>query len=224
MNDDILEMARLCYGYGRWDAPYWFIGPEQGQDKEENDDLIRRAKTWHRLGACELCDCGKFHELIGVTKWHQTPPPLQPTWRPLMLLLMSLLNKKSDKDALRDYQRERWGMLNGETCVIELSGLPANNFKVPRDREQFLRERMVVIRERIRTYRPALVVVYGKGQRKQWEIITGCSFQEDNIQKRGSTIFAFTPHPSHGPGNDYWLELGTRLRAKYPELTRTHLH
>lgn len=24
------RMARDCYGYGRWDAPYWFIGLEEG--------------------------------------------------------------------------------------------------------------------------------------------------------------------------------------------------
>jgi hypothetical protein len=29
------EMARECYGYGRWGAPYWFIGPEQGQGSWE---------------------------------------------------------------------------------------------------------------------------------------------------------------------------------------------
>lgn len=30
MHDRILEMAKRSFGYGRWEAPYWFIGPEQG--------------------------------------------------------------------------------------------------------------------------------------------------------------------------------------------------
>jgi hypothetical protein len=37
------EMARECYGYGRWAAPYWFIGPEQGQG---HDDLRKRYHVW----------------------------------------------------------------------------------------------------------------------------------------------------------------------------------
>ena len=28
---DLSEMALRWYGYGRWDCPYWFIGPEPGQ-------------------------------------------------------------------------------------------------------------------------------------------------------------------------------------------------
>src|SRR5258706_3790994 len=31
------DIARRCFGYGRWEDPYWFIGPEQGQAREEND-------------------------------------------------------------------------------------------------------------------------------------------------------------------------------------------
>jgi hypothetical protein len=27
MDDDIRDMALRCFGYGRWSAPYWFIGP-----------------------------------------------------------------------------------------------------------------------------------------------------------------------------------------------------
>jgi hypothetical protein len=39
------EMALGCYGYGRWGAPYWFIGPEQGQSRRENDDLRPRLEV-----------------------------------------------------------------------------------------------------------------------------------------------------------------------------------
>src|SRR5450631_3929638 len=125
--DQELEMARRCYGYGRWAAPYWFIGPEQGQDRDENDDLNRRIEVWRGLGGEELSDCRAFHAKLGNDKWHREIPRLQSTWRPLMLLLMTFLEKPTDNPSLRNYQRDSWGSLEGETCVIELSGLAANS-------------------------------------------------------------------------------------------------
>ena len=74
------KMALECYGYGRWDAPFWFIGPEQGMG--ETDDIRLRVATWLKLGAAEVCDCREFHETLGDFRWHGTPskaPVLQKT-------------------------------------------------------------------------------------------------------------------------------------------------
>jgi len=90
-NDPTADMSRRCFGYGRWEAPYWFIGPEQAQAREENDDLKYRLRAWLQLGAGELCDCRDFPSLIGEESWHRGKPRLQPTWRPWMLLLSALL-------------------------------------------------------------------------------------------------------------------------------------
>jgi hypothetical protein len=71
---DILDMARQWYGYGRWEAPYWFIGPEPGQpegDTAEGDNLKERCKAWIDLGRGELVDCKAHHFGFGWTKWHQ---------------------------------------------------------------------------------------------------------------------------------------------------------
>jgi hypothetical protein len=147
-------------------APYWFIGPEQGMAQHENDDLKLRVEAWLRFGGPELCDCHAFHGRIGQKQWHQDTPRLQSTWRPFMLLLMTLLGKRADNDSLRAYQRDRWGRLSGgETCVIELSGLAANNSTVLRERDLFRRERIEVIRQRILVYKPALVVMYGVNEK-----------------------------------------------------------
>src|ERR1700741_2319450 len=58
-----LEMARRSYGYGRWDAPYWFIGPEQGKGRAEPSGNSQRVNAWRKLGENELCDCLDFHEI-----------------------------------------------------------------------------------------------------------------------------------------------------------------
>lgn len=232
MNDLSLDMARRRYGYGRWDAPYWFIGPEEGMDRAENDDLEYRLKAWTELEACDLCDCREFHSRIGLPellKWHREapPPPLQSTWRSLMLCLMAFRGVSPEEVSgrkfqfLRDYQRTEWGMLNGETCVIELSGLAANSSTVPRNRQLFRKERIAEIHERIRAHkRPEVIVMYGWGEREAYERIADCSFLVSKthgfplaVTNDGSSRIAITVHPhARGVPNIYWTELGGRLR------------
>ena len=210
MENDFNEMARRCFGYGRWDAKYWFIGPEQGQGVAENDDLTHRFNAWRDLGSSELCDLEQFHKAINEHRWHRI---LQPTWRPLILLLMTFLKKPADTESLRRYQRFEWGRANGETCLIELSGLAARSFAVSRDRETFRQERIEIIRERMRQNRPELVIMYGKTQRESWEKIAGGAFPSDNILKLNGIIHALAPHPvAFGMTNAFWKGLGNRLR------------
>jgi hypothetical protein len=131
-----------------------------------------------------------------------------------MLLLMSFLNEPSDNESLRAYQHDGWGKAKGgETCVIELSGLAAKSSKVHMDRRQFLEERIEIIRERIRTHKPKLVVMSGQSEKKHWGGIAGCELLPDVIMKRGATLFVFTSHPvAFGPKDSDWRELGQRLR------------
>lgn len=215
-NTDELEMACRCYGYGRWEAPYWFLGPEQGKGSKETNDNAPRLEAWLQLGAKELNDCYDFHRIIGEQDWHQEKPNLQRTWRPLILLLKTFLNESKDKDSLRAYQRDRWGRLSGgETCVIELSGRPARSFNVPVDREQFRQERISIIRQRMHTHRPKFVVMYGMNGKVHWENIAGCKLVCDDVVKLGSTMIVFAPHPNtRGRKDTDWEKLGMKLRRE----------
>ncbi len=129
---------------------------------------------------------------------------------------MRFLQLDTHNDNLRAYQRDRWGKLTGgETCVIELSGLAANNLSVRRDREVFRNERIEIIRQRMLAYKPTLVVMYGVSEQRHWQkIVDGDNtFLPDVILSRPPTILAFAPHPTkHGATNKYWSELGERLR------------
>lgn len=206
-------MAKRSFGYGRWEAPYWFIGPEQGQGPHENGDLKPRVRAWRQLGAGELCDCREFHALIGEKRWHRQKPMLQQTWRPLLLLLATALGRPSDNGALRSYQRNHWGMLNDETCVIELSGLAAANLRVARDRISFRQDRIAIIRDRIRQCHPRLVVMYRTRDLPAWEAIAGQPFPSNGLLRVGTSVLVTTPHPGeHGLTNEYWTMLGRRLR------------
>ena len=213
MDDGVSEMARERYGYGRWDAPYWFIGLEEGMGRDENDDLLPRVDAWRSLGKGELNDCIEFHNKLGETRWHRKIPSLQPTWRQLILLLMAFTQRPTDKDSRRNYQRDEWGTVRGETCLIELSGISAPNLKTERDRISFGIERTGVIRERLRTHIPKFVVMYGTSRRESWELIAGRAFPPNNMLFEGPTILAVTKHPtSRGSSNVYWEELAANLR------------
>jgi hypothetical protein len=211
-----LEMARGNYGYGRWDAPYWFIGPEQGKGNDELDDNAQRALAWQRLGKGEVCDCLEFHSQISDLSWHSRRPKLQRTWRPLILLLKAYLNEPSDIEDLRAYQRDRWGRVKlGETCVIELSGLAARSLRVDVDRESFRQERVEILRQRMLDSKPVFVVMYGVNERPSWEKIAGGPLVRDGVVKVGSTMIAFAPHPQdHGRRNVDWTNLGEMLRKE----------
>jgi hypothetical protein len=214
MNANLYEMARMSYGYGQWDAKYWFIGPEQGIGTE---DLLTRVRAWVDLGRRDLNDCREFHRRIGETRWHckKLRPKLQSTWRRLMLLMMTFLEMPADRESLRNYQRDQWGRSGGETCVIELSGLAAPSLKEAEDTSLFLSERIEVIRGKIADHKPKLVVMYGDMQRASWEAIASpLSFTDENFLLNGSTIFACTPHPNkRGLRDAYFTDMGRRLRG-----------
>ena len=74
--------AERWFGYGRWDAPYWFVGKEPG-----GADEPEQYASWLRLGGGELIDC-RSHDRDGSASddamlWHGKAGRLQPSWRPL---------------------------------------------------------------------------------------------------------------------------------------------
>ncbi len=60
-----IEVGKRCFGYGRWDAPYWFIGLEEGKGREEPPDNSSRVNAWKKYERDGLCDCKDFHLAIG---------------------------------------------------------------------------------------------------------------------------------------------------------------
>lgn len=212
--DQLDQMAKDFFGYGRWDAPYWFIGPEAGMGKDGNDNLAARYESWKRLGGASVVDCAAHHRGFGLTKWHDPPPPTQPTWRQLIRLLLAYQGKEPSLDDIRKYQGDRWGLANGETCVIELSGLPAPSMQTSQDRTKFLSGRIERMRDAALKHAPTFIVMYGKGNRKEWERIAGGEFDSSGLYRMGKTVAAFALHPvTKGLGNEYWVRLGKMLRS-----------
>jgi hypothetical protein len=224
---DIRDMAREWYGYGRWDAPYWFIGPEPGQHGGNNiegrrADLKKRCEAWIHLGRGELVDCKEHHLLFGEENWHRDAPRPrhQRTWMQLIRLFLAARdgNVPSLTDIL-SYQQKCWGTANGETCVIELSSLAATTLNAPGPHGLFREQRIEEIRQKIRHHRPKLVVMYGVRQKSHWEAIAGVAFSaapDVRTLPDGATLAVFANHPvdSVGVNPRYWLQLANVLRQK----------
>jgi hypothetical protein len=210
-----LEMARGFYGFGRWDARYWFIGPEPGKGPKQVSNA-HLAKAWKALGACELCDCKEYHLAHGEESWHREEPEkalLQPTWKSLLVLLMAFLDEPTNSDARRTYQRDLWGRQQGETCVIELCGLAARSFGESIDRETFHPERLERIHQKLSLHKPKLVVFYGLREKEQWKQLAGVNLSPDIPVQIDGTAFVMTPHPNdRGRSNADWEEVGKALR------------
>jgi len=212
-DSELAAMAEHFYGYGRWDTPFWFIGPEAGMGKDGIDSIAARFESWQRLGGGGVVDCAAHHRGFGFTKWHDPRPPTQPTWRQLIRLLLAYKGEATGVEVIRTYQWHRWGSEVGETCVIELSGVPAPNMGIAQDRTSFLSRRIERIRQEALKNAPAFIVMYGQGNRGEWEQIAGSKFDANGICRMGNTIAATALHPvTRGLGNEYWVKLGQLMR------------
>jgi hypothetical protein len=238
--DSIALAAQYWFGYGRWDAPYWFIGPEPGRAKSEGDNLSERCWAW--LDVCSndpesggLIDAYEHHKKFGYKKFFDRTPdekhvPTQATWRQLIRLLLAYEGRPDDTGAVADYQATKWGRKDGETCVVEMSALAMNTLGSKQDlRERFRADRIAVLRNKIASNKPKFVVMYGGGtnMRLAWQAIacandmTDCYVSEEIggfdtfFTVRDGSAFALARHPvSHGSTDAYWVGLGRRLREK----------
>jgi hypothetical protein len=216
--DDLEAMARNFFGYGRWSAPYWFIGLEPG-----GSGNIERARAFKKLQIDNLCDCKSFHLDIGVKDWHGTNAKEQRTWRRLIMLLTSF---RGEQKTTLDYQKEKWGMGDGETCIIELRGLTAKGLHIKVDRKKYLEERISTIRQKLTENTPKLVVMYGLTGRKHFEGIAGCKLLPGGIVEHQKIFFILADHPVRqrmGNTDDAWRRIGALARirsgsAKLPQM------
>lgn len=202
--------AREWFGYGSWNARYWFVGMEPGG---EGDGASH--ESWERLGAGELIDCRTHHLDCGFTRWHGGErPPTQPTWRRLVQLLLAYKGEDTSLDAVARYQRDRLGALDDETAVIELSAHHAVNMGIDVARTQHRDDRIALIRRRLDENEPTLVVFYGRTYQTEYERVVGAPFGPDGTLWRGRTLCVLTPHPvaQSGPPPAYWVSLGHAMR------------
>jgi len=218
ITDAARYLAENCYGYGHWDAPYWFIGLEEGQSKDGQDTLDARSEVCKELTQDGLCDIRLFHNHPRINeKWFKgIKPPTQTTWRYLILTLKAFLDEDTGLESIRSYQRDKWGSADqnfGETCLIELSGVASNSLNTPRERDLFRSERIESIHKRLLKHQPRFAIIYGTHQHGHWGQIA------HDIGNKTHTKFVFAESPTAYTAKghskkEYWKSLGQELNRK----------
>ena len=198
--------AETWFGYGRWSAPYWFVGMEPGGAED-----ARVYSSWHELGAPELLDLWEHSKACDDTHLVSGDPPLQPTWKQLIRLVLGYQGKPADQDNVRAYQRDRLGRRDGETLLAELSSVNATSLSVQiPQREAYRAARVVTIRRRMLENEPEFIVFYGLRYADAYAEVAGGPFNSDRYRWNGPTLCALVRHPTAIPTSpaSSWTEKG----------------
>lgn len=229
LNDQILAaFTESFYGYGNYQAQFWFIGMEEGGG-ETVADISQRLKIWNERGCNELEDLAEFHNAVGIAHLFNEHPELQPTWKQLIRIVLTATEQGTDTESIRTYQKNILGRIDGDTCLLELLPLPSpntrtwlygNNSSVPylADRKIYRKHlinlRIAHLKTRLSFYKPKVVIFYGRTYQKYWREIAGIEIREkfsDNIEYgiNGKTLFIITFHPAdRRTSNEYFNQVG----------------
>lgn len=233
LDDAILEeFINGFYGYGNLNAPFWFIGMEEGGGSSVRE-INTRIETWRNRGSKEVEDLFEYHCAIGITQFFGRKAKLQTTWNKIIRVVLSAQEQNVDTDKVRDYQNRLLARKNGETCILELLPLPSPNstswlykdcsqLDFLRSREEYRRQvtrfRIPAIRNKVLEHKPKAVVFYGISYKDHWtEIASIDAFSEIkndiSYRKQGSTIFICSQHPaSKGITSEYFHRIGNLIK------------
>jgi hypothetical protein len=127
LDDQLLdEYIKTFYGYGNYEGDWWLIGMEEGSGGTD-DEIRTRLRLWNERGRKELEDVDMFRSSPDLAKWFTPRPPLQPTWRGLIRLILAAERRATDPETARVYQGSELGRVRSNNCILELLPLPANS-------------------------------------------------------------------------------------------------
>jgi hypothetical protein len=124
-------------GYGRPNAPVWFLGLEEGLGDMNSAEAVANLKV--RAGFENVMDLRNAHHLRlrengSPIDWDNRPPKTQ-VWLYMAKIMRAFNNKEdccSNLDAAKEYVQTRLGRSNpeiGQTFLTELSPIPAAHGK-----------------------------------------------------------------------------------------------
>src|SRR4051794_35645990 len=100
--------ATEFFGFGRWDAPVWFVGIEEAGNPSP-EQLQHRVSIWTQRHQPTLADAPEFYPATGHNEWHGDKAVLQKTWKQLIRMLLLAQGKLDTLDGLLSYQRTQLG-------------------------------------------------------------------------------------------------------------------
>ena len=243
VNDELLEaFADTFLTYGPLQAPYWFLGLEEGggnSEEEVKDQLLE----WHNLGRASQMGFETKAE-SGNHFFREINPPLQTTWRQQIRILFNALDRPVNNDAIREFQANSYGRntpARGEpnTCVMELFPLPRPNHnywpyneisKSPRFqsitayKEYYSSQRILKIEQLAREHQPEFIVGFCLSEIELFErwLSSDKTFIGNGVRPRkavfgniGTTRIVIAHHPNCrlSDTNNFYDNLGKLLRS-----------
>lgn len=241
LDDSILqEFIDQFLGYGSFEAPFWFVGMEEGGGNSVFE-INKRVSVWKEMGGSTLVDLFEYHQKIGLTEFFGDKARLQKTWSKIIRVIFGIHKCDVDNNGIREYQNRFLGRKDRETCLIELLPLPSPNtsgwlygefsqIAYLKDRETYQNKvrsmRAGFIRQQIREFKPKVVLFYGSTYEDIWLSIAdtkvnftrnseGVAFGDD-----GRTQFVITKHPaSKGISNQYFDAVGRQISERIDRIT-----
>lgn len=237
MLDDILlaTFMETFYGYGTYDAPYWFVGMEEGGGGTFAS-AEGRINAWIDRGRTELEDPRGTAADLSRSPWFRSYPRLQSTWKQLIRMTLVAQGIVPAVDRIRAYQRDRLGTGTGETCLLELLPLPSpstrhwfykdySDLPYLQSREAYMAHfapmRAAHLRACVEQHKPKAVVFYSFNwwYRQWWQQITPVPYAristpDSDILKAATptTTFLIVKHPvTVGVTNHYFETAGKLL-------------
>ena len=228
------EFAHGFYGYGNYGGRIWFIGMEEGGGTTFAD-VAKTLDAWALRGRRELDDLPGYCTSIGITYLFNDRPKLQPTWNPLIRIVLTATGRPCDRESVREYQKRELGRIDGETCLVELLPLPSPNTSawlyhehssLPylTDRQAY-REclaglRVAHLQDRLSQYQPKSVVLYGVQYQAYWKQIVGVETWLESpagfaYASKHRTMFVMAKHPiTTGVTNEYFHQIRRLFAAQ----------
>jgi len=232
------DFANRFLGYGSLKSNIWLIGPEAGGGQTIGE-VYQRASAWAERGKKETEDLHSYHADLQLPPKYDWTRKIQPTWGPLIRVILALDGKRAETEDVRDFQKRELGCTGGQNCVLDLSPLlsPSGSdwklaefgFSWLRTREEcearLVPPRCDLLRKRLARYKPSLVLFYGLPQQRWWELISARRFVRSKLGRlslaRGeNTMFAMIPHPNgvrlpgQGTVKRFFAHVGMTLRKE----------
>jgi len=223
-----LETLLGFIGYGRLDAPVWFLGMEEAGGGEDN---LRK-----RLQFEPVMDLKAAHRILGLVKFHEGPRPvIQRTWWGMCQVMLRLLGKPSDRESVRNYQVKHLGSTTGDTMLVSLLPFPRHKDDewgyerlVPRypNRAAYLKKvtprRMAMLTGLVSEHKPRVVLAFGKAYWEYYEkLFAGTQFQNAGHFRCGrhkNTFIVLTDQFTARTMNNRWDELAALINARAPDI------
>ena len=222
----IQERIKNFWGYGNLNSDIWFVGMEEGYN-ENNEVLFERFKATAHGEVFDVYEDLKVDP--GHVFWFKEGAPTQPTYRPLIFILLFLkTNKIPTLEEIRQFQIHNFGRKNSNHAILELMPLPSKSTRQQdwhygnlgilelSSRRKYLEiykeKRCLKLKELIDQYKPKIVIFYSLGYIQDWQRVTGLNFVEISkkifITKNHNTLYVAVFHPIYfGLTKKYWEEV-----------------